>query len=156
MHRETKAEKCWVLQRRITEMRENCHQALTEKKIDEEKSQWSDGSWQRQEEIRRREKRRVKKDKGVSVLLNIERKQDIFRKDMESMRRGRQSVRNYWVQLAELFQLVGLPSSVCGTSKREGECVCDREKDGGRRKWREWQEVSNKLKGGGKKRGRGD
>lgn len=58
-------------------MREKCHQALTEKKIDEEKSQWSEGAGQRQQEICGREKRRVKKDKGVSILLNIEKRRHI-------------------------------------------------------------------------------
>lgn len=41
------------------------------------------------------------------------------KKGAEQEERERQSVRNYWVQLAELFHLVGLPSSVCGTSDSE-------------------------------------
>lgn len=65
------------------------------------------------------------------MLLSIVTKQDIFGKT-ESVKRGRESVRLYLVQLAELFQLVGLASSFSGTVERAGaRDIC---KDGGKEK----------------------
>ena len=53
------------------------------------------------------------------VQMNIVRKGELLKKGAMQEERERESVRRYWVQLAELFHLVGLPNSVCGTSDSE-------------------------------------
>lgn len=68
------------------------------------------------------------------------------------MWRGRESVRNYRVQLAELFQLVGLPNTVCGTRERARESVTA-EKMERREKRSERREESDKANGREKKLG---
>lgn len=106
---------------------------------------------ERLEQISRNEEektKRRKKDRGdrESVYCWISWQNKTYLENKESVRRGRESVRNYWVQLAELFQLVGLPSSFSGTRERERVWQLKRWRRG--KKWRKRQEESDKLKGG--------